>query len=679
VTTSARSDVAAKSEPVDITDAHSPVRARRRLHFGSRASLPVALLFPLGLVLLVLVLGGLKLSGSSASLYAGPESGPVAGRARNLRTDEWWVRTPLVVRQVQLGLPDRDQLGVGGHDMGVVSDLPTRGLGGVLFRPHTAPYHVLGIERAFALEWWTMFLALPALGLYALGLAIGMRVLTAALISMLVVLSPFVQWWTGSWTGTSIGYSCLAGAALIAATRARSLYARIALGVAAGWLAACFVIVLYPPTIIPMTLVVGAAVLAVIARSLPPREQRSVWWLRLGVILLIACVTAGVIIGAFYLAHRGALAALAGTVYPGRRRSSGGAPEIATLFGAPFDLVESTRSAVLVAVNGLNQSEASAGLFAVFAVAAAVFADPARFLKQRWRNRGVLLAILAASAVVLAWYLFAIPQGVGRILLFDRVRPERTLLTLAVASALALGVFVDAQRRTGVRPSGRSIAAGTAAFAVPTVWAGLRLEVDGVLAPRWQVMLLAAAFTAGVALALRGSRLGLWLLVGLFAVSAAMVNPLQGGLTPLVESPSAQLGRELRARPGTGAVLNFWGGDLPARGGLTASGVDLVSGVNLYPNRTAWRILDPHDSQRQAWDRYSNAVWSFGPSGSKPQIDGHEDTVHVTVDPCDPRLAKLGVRTIVSIEPLAYPCLLETDRRPGENGKTLYAYRIDRG
>jgi hypothetical protein len=160
-------------------------------------------------------------------------------------------------------------------------------------------------------------------------------------------------------------------------------------------------------------------------------------------------------------------------------------------------------------------------------------------------------------------------------------------------------------------------------------------------------------FDDRIALALRGARVGIWLLVALFAIGAATVNPIQHGLDALLESPAARLGRELRARPDTGAVLNFWAGDISVRGGLTASGVDLVSGVNLYPNEKAWHVLDPDDSQRQGWDRYNNAIWSPGPPGSDPQIVvGSEDTVAVTVDPCDRRLAKLGVGTIVSIVPL---------------------------
>ncbi len=103
--------------------------------------------------------------------------------------------------------------------MTILPDVPT-GWESAL-RPHVLPYHVFGIERAFAFDWWLAFLALPALGVYALALQLGVRALTAALISLIVALSPFVQWWTGPWTAT-IGYGTLAGAAFLAAARARS-------------------------------------------------------------------------------------------------------------------------------------------------------------------------------------------------------------------------------------------------------------------------------------------------------------------------------------------------------------------------------------------------------------------------------------------------------------------------
>ena len=466
----------------------------RRRAFRPFSAIPAVLRFPVLITLVVVLLGSLELSGSSVSLNSesGGDDGLVAGRARRHRTDEWWVRTPLVARQATLGFPDYDEVGVGEHDMAVLSDLPTSGWE-TLVRPHTLPYQVFGIERAFAFEWWISFLALPALGLYALALQLGLRTITAALAAMLVALCPFVQWWTGSWTGTSIGYACLSGAALIAAARSRSLSWRLGFAALAGLLGACLVVVLYPPTVISMALVVGVAAAASIAPSFPPPGERRQWWLRLLVVLGVAGVAAAVLVVAFFVVHRGGIDAVSNSLYPGRRRNSAGTGDLGVLFGAPFDLIESTRSAVAVTVNGLNQSEAAAGLFTIFAVTAATFTDPTGVSWKPWRDRVVLLALLGVSFVLLAWYVLPIPDAVGRISFFDRVRPDRLLMPLAVTSALALGLFLDWRRRSGSKLHPFPLLTGTVAFAVPTVWAGAQLRIDGEVVPRWQMLLLAAS------------------------------------------------------------------------------------------------------------------------------------------------------------------------------------------
>jgi hypothetical protein len=538
---------------------------------------------------------------------------------------------------------------------------------------------VFGFARAFAFEWWILYLALPAIGLYVLQLALGVRILTASLIALIVVLSPVVQWWTVPSTGTTIGYACLAGAALITAARARMVYSRIALAALAGWLGACLVLTLYPPWAVPMALLVGAVVIAAVAMTLPPPGARRGWWLGLLVVGAVGAVVAGALVLAFFVAHRDAFDALANSIYPGRRRSAGGAGDLGVLLGAPFDLIESAMSNPVAEPRGLNQSEAAAGLFTLFAIATALVVGRRDSARPGWRRRAVLLTIVGVGAVFVAWYLLPVPTGIGRLLLLDRVRSDRMLLPAAAASALALGIFVDTHRRPGSGLGRSRLAAGTAAFAVPTIWAGWNLDVDGRIAPRWQVLLLAAAAIAGVGLALSGRRFGLLLLVALFAAGAAAVNPLQHGVSALVDGAGATLGRELRSQRNAGVVLNVVAApkaDLTVQGGLTASGVALVSGVNNYPNATAWRVLDPDGSSRNAWDRYNIAVWIAGPPGSRPRFDLMPPaTLTVTVDPCDGSLATLGVSTVVSDHELPHPCLepVRTARRA-----RLFAYSIVR-
>lgn len=637
--------------------------------------------FPAALVLVTLALGLAGISGSSVARHD-PGAEPAVGRTRAIRYDEFQVRTPLVVRQAELGFPARSWVGVGEHDMGVLANLPVAGWPN-LVRPHQVQYQVLGVDAAFALEWWLVQLALPAIGVYALLLACRARVVVAALGGLAFACCPAMQWWTSTGLGTIVGYLGLAGAVALWGTRARSPAARVGLGAVAGWLGACGVLVLYVPWVLPVALVVGTLVAAAfLAEADRPRSARALAATVLPVAGAAALV-AGVAVVAFLGAHAEALRAVADSVYPGQRRVAGGAGSLRVLLGSPFDTIATTSPADLPLVNGVNPTEASGGVFLLAAVAAALAADTRRVCSRPLRARLPLGAVLVAGAGLVIWYLLPVPATVGSPIGFDRVPSYRLPPTIALVSVLTIALYIEARDRWSPPPRNRGALVGTAVFAFGTVWAAAVFTIDGRHGSVQSLAVLSLLFVATVGWALWRGVPGLGALVVLLAVSALLVNPIQHGLGPLRDGPAAQLGRELRDRPDAGRVIVFANdprGDITAVAGISAGGVDNVSAVNLYPNADAWRVLDPTGVDRTAWDRYANALWGVAPAGASPRVFLEtEDTVIVMVDPCDPTLAGLGVRTVVSRVPLARTCLTETDQvRTGRNTSALFTYRIDR-
>ena len=108
--------------------------------------------FPLILLVIVAVLSGMRLSGSSVGiyhqlLYGADAHDPnlVANSPQTIRSDEWRVNTPLIVSQWRLSYP-RFNKNVGtGQDMSVVVDVPYKEWS-VAFRPQHWPFFVLPLE-----------------------------------------------------------------------------------------------------------------------------------------------------------------------------------------------------------------------------------------------------------------------------------------------------------------------------------------------------------------------------------------------------------------------------------------------------------------------------------------------------------------------------------------------------
>src|SRR4051794_36041293 len=140
---------------------------------------------PIAVVVLILVLGVLKISGSSVALQSETDpSAQALGTPRPARIDEYNSRTALVIRQSKTDFTAVSALGVGTHDTGVLTDLPVKDLSAVL-KPPTWPYFVLDVERAFAIEWWLTMLG-PFLGVYALMMVLTRSRIIAALTGLLV-------------------------------------------------------------------------------------------------------------------------------------------------------------------------------------------------------------------------------------------------------------------------------------------------------------------------------------------------------------------------------------------------------------------------------------------------------------------------------------------------------------
>ena len=158
--------------------------------------IPVSLRFPLAVALAVCLMTALGISGSSAAMYSadiGTEPSLLALNPRFIRSDEWVIRTPLVLGQANSGFPSNRFVGVGDHDMTVLNGLPTHDWSAV-FKPQTWGYLVLPAENGFAFEWWISG-ALLVLGAYWLLLVITGDPWWSVVGSLLLGASPFLHWW----------------------------------------------------------------------------------------------------------------------------------------------------------------------------------------------------------------------------------------------------------------------------------------------------------------------------------------------------------------------------------------------------------------------------------------------------------------------------------------------------
>jgi hypothetical protein len=621
-----------------------------------RPSLRRTAAFPCAVLLAALVLGMLGISGSSVGIYgtgvgaSEDDAGVLAGPVRPIRSDEWLVRTPWLVRQIELGLPSRAAGGVGSHDVAVLADLPTRSWEAVL-RPHTMPYQLatfLGPSRAFALEWW-LLVGVQLVGVYTLLLVLTQRPALSATAALLMTLSPAVQWWAVPAAFVTIGYGSLAAAGVLSARRATSGRRQLLLGAGAGLALGAFLSTLYVPWQVGTGIVLGATTAGALLPDMIDRSRRRAVIRRVATVATLAVVVGGGLFAAFVVNHRDAAKTISETVYPGDQPANeGGTASLPILWGSAFDSFAAAEGTATA--NGTNQSENSSALLFVLPVAIVLAAIVARHGVTCRRLMFPLFGTLGGAAVLLSWMLLPLPAIVGMPLLLTRTAPGRLFLPVGFASVVALALLVHLQTSRRMVPTWVAIAAA-GSFGFAQAWAAGRYLVDGRPIDRGAAALLVVVVTVatGVAVEGRRSNLGLGVLLALVAWQASLINPVQAGLDPLTEGP---LRRAVDDVASDGASNDGWvayDADPLVKGILTASGVNHLSGISPYPDETSWRALDPEGDDRQVWNRYAHVGFTPGTAEAAPTITlTGNDALTVTVDPCSSALDRLGVRYVVT-------------------------------
>ena len=630
------------------------------------------LIFPTAVLLALLVFTALGISGSSSPLLAndaGSSDTVIAGLPRTIRSDEWIVHTPLVISQVENGMPRYGDVGVGSHDMSVLSDLPvadwTR-----IFHPNHWAYGILPIDNAFAFDWWSVA-AFLLLGTYAFLLAALGSLRWAIVGALLLYGSPFLHWWYTGQVFGSIGWMAFAGVCLLLAVTSsgRRLVVFALLG---SYFLTCFALTLYPP----FQIAAGIGVGIVTAGALWPRWRGGLATLRSVIISgAIAGGVALVPIGAYLVTRAPAMNAISQTVYPGARVVSGGELPWGQLFSSWFGLNYVTNGANLRGVIFENESEGSSFLLLGVMLLVALPLVWRFIAPSGDRLRGVIIAATVAMSLFLTQMFVGLPSIVAKLTLLSIVPERRALIGLGFTSmVLVVSVGASLERLTvptlARRLAGIVLVATSAAGVI-----GLAQDFRAADAPVGNKMIAVALLVAvGTAALYFWRPLVSVVLLAAFGLMAALpVHPLINGLSQTRDSAVVSRARTIATEPGENGA---WVGETYVIASLlTTAGVQNLSGVNLYPNVPAWELIDPDHEFENAWNRYAQAEWLFDVSSKAPVVRLMQaDMVKVTVNPCDPVLDKFNVRHLVSLRLMEGSCLSAPSEVVGPDGAPAFFY-----
>jgi hypothetical protein len=123
----------------------------------------------------------------------------------------------------------------------------------------------------------------------------------------------------------------------------------------------------------------------------------------------------------------------------------------------------------------------------------------------------------------------------------------------------------------------------------------------------------------------------------------ASVNPVSQGLEPVRGNAINKLAQEINKKdPGKWVVF----GEFKLSNFLIASGLDVISGVKFAPMLDQMKVLDSLGTNDSIYNRYAHVDY-YSMVNGKDSI-GFKlifgDHYAINIDPCSPKLKKLGVK-----------------------------------
>ncbi|WP_229311813.1 DUF7657 domain-containing protein [Larkinella rosea] len=567
--------------------------------------------------------------------------GLISGTPRTIRMDDYAVGTPWILSQVNRDFPVENET-IGGEKAPILT-VPTRHFS-ALFRPELWGFFLVNTESAYA--WvWNIRICLAV---------IGVTLMLLLLTRNNFWLSVFGSFWlllsSGTQSWTYIPASMIAGASLIFVAAVYLLFSQnrlriIVAAIALAWLLMYYALILYPPYEVPMGYVLVALLLGYIINQYDPKRLLNQWPVKLvGGVLALA-----VLGSSFYLYYQDVkptLDAIMNTVYPGRRSELGGTGFIANWFSEYFSwAVQDTK----FPKNWLNHCELShyitfapiiiPGMIAAFVI-----------------TRKIDWALLLLGLFVIVGYLWievGFPEWLAKATLFSMSPTRRTQIPFGIANVLLTVLYLHYLGTHTVRTRSLYTAlsiAGVLAFMIFAAQLNIN-DSDGFF--KWHQLFLPVLFFTG---------LGTLLLVTwqppyrnlifcgamvVFLLPNFKLNPVSKGLAPITQHALYRAVQDIHQREPQAKWVVY--GSQYVSYLVTATGVDLLSGVKYIPPRKILKVLDPQMKRDSAYNRYAHTVYNSYIDGRDTVIiqNTFEDGYQVLMDPCSPKFKQLNVKYIV--------------------------------
>jgi hypothetical protein len=636
---------AVAADPVEIktADIRKAVKKNGLILFDLKTKLFLFLLIGLYFFLSLLKIHTSSIGNWEIALGQEEAESVIAGKPRNIRVDEWMVSTPAIIGQYYAGMPLSNPAD-GDGNAPVVYGLPVKDMTSIL-RPAQWSYFLLDAERAFAFSWnFNIFFFLISMFLVFMLLTKN-NFWVSVTGALFIFLSSAVQWWSYI-IGSEMMYLNGVLISFIYLLYGKKISSLVISGVIFLLSVSGIFFNLYPPFQIPLIylyLLVFVGFFVQRKNFIAIREKLFVKSIVFAGVLLLF----GMFVYHYYTIAKETYSLVLNTAYPGKRFSTGGGLIRGKLFSDFFGIYMSDTNLPSQWVNICEESNFIMFFPVIFYVIIL------RYIKFKTVDP-LLLSLSIFVLIGLFFVLAGFPVFLSKASLLSMSPSYRALPVLGAGNAVLLFYYLG-NKETGAGEKFTWMEFGILAVAVfmfiSTICSNITSATANFFSSQ-QVIIVTLLMAAAYLLIRYKSFRFITPITCLFLlalnISNAAVHPLSSGLSSLLENPLVEKSKEIYEKDPQARWVVF--GSQPTQGSnwaniIKTSGINVLNGVKWVPALKDMAAIDS-TVDPSIYNRYAHIDMQTlinGDDAVRFKLTAN-DAFSIAIDPCSPRLRKLGVK-----------------------------------
>lgn len=561
-----------------------------------------------GIIFVILVIGGYH--GSSIKMwnrYVEPEiaiknSNTILGFPKGIRSDEWLVGTPFNLSQTleSISLSETNNLinaketKVSFYPRLIVKDL------GILMHPEHWGYLFLPVENAFSFNWYSLHFAAFFVALELLMLITKKNKLYSVLGAFLLVLSSASLWWNNN---TFILYGGLAILIINKFINTKDIKLRVLLSTILGWIAACYLSIMYPAWMIPYAYLFVLIFIWLLIENKDKIKSKDLLYL---IPTIIVCF--GLFIP-FYLNSNDVYEVVSNTVYPGERTSYGGNGNWKLL----FNYVNTIYYPYIQAIE--NPCELSQFL-SLFPLPIIMGLYQLIKNKKQKKKKDWLLILLCFYAVFLTiWCIVPLPQFISKITLLTMSTADRGQYIVGYTCIFILiHLMCKYENNSKEKKINRRniLTLLVSVISLSIIIYLSYLCINGWFSGAINIFMCIISFLVFFPvfyLFIKNKKQTNFILTMLLlatnVISIFFIQPLDKGLGILYEKPFAKKIQAIVEEEPNAKFLNV-NGFFAIQNYILVNGGKSINSTNFVPNLELWHKIDPNKKYEDVYNRYAH-------------------------------------------------------------------------